>query len=341
MERVSEKLPMPAGYFDLVIRHLGSNATAAAALLDGTGISRAQLAKPDAQITLGQALRLVRNANRALPPGWSLDIGRAFQPSAHGPLGIAAISAPTLWDAFDVIAHTCHLRHPAYRASLVKTHGQLHLEINQCVSLFEEEHLALIEVFLLSMQGIAEAIIGRPMTEGRFDVAAPAPSYASRYADYFHADVKFDTRTSAMILPAEWATIRCPFADSGMYAAALKALEAQARKFDSQDYTAAHVEHLMAVTGDPGLSLADAAQRLNISERTLMRRLHDSGTTFRELRDAHRRRRAESLLRDGTMTVAELGYRLGYEDSANFNRACRRWFGRSPGLLRQKHVDTH
>jgi len=36
--------------------------------------------------------------------------------------------------------------------------------------------------------------------------------------------------------------------------------------------------------------------------------------------------------------VAELAYRLGYEDTANFNRACRRWFGKSPGRLRQKRL---
>jgi AraC-like DNA-binding protein len=54
------------------------------------------------------------------------------------------------------------------------------------------------------------------------------------------------------------------------------------------------------------------------------------------LRDADRRRRAEELLREGVLTVAELAFRLGYQDAGNFSRACRRWFGASPGSLRGK-----
>ena len=53
-------------------------------------------------------------------------------------------------------------------------------------------------------------------------------------------------------------------------------------------------------------------------------------------RNAHRRRRAEDLLREGSLTVSQLAYRLGYEDAANFNRACQRWFGSSPGKPRCK-----
>ena len=336
MDRVSETLPMPGGYFDLVLRHVGTTPEVVAALLEGTDVSLAQLAKPDAEITLGQGLRQLRNANKAFPPGWALDVGRNFQPSTHGPLGIAAICAPTLREAFDVIQRGCHLRHPAYRARVEEQRDELRLEINQCLALFEEERLPLIETFLLSFQGFVEAVLGRRMSEGRFEIAAPAPSYSERYRNYFHGEVRFDAPVSAIVIPAKWGRLRCPFADSGMYAAATRQLDALSLKFDRMDYTAAHVEYLMLVTGDSGLSLADAAKRLGLSERTLMRRLHDAGTTYRLLLDAHRRRRAEELLRDGTLTVAELGYRLGYEDSANFNRACRRWFGRPPGRLRQK-----
>jgi AraC-like DNA-binding protein len=40
------------------------------------------------------------------------------------------------------------------------------------------------------------------------------------------------------------------------------------------------------------------------------------------------------LLRDRELTVADVAYTLGYEDPANFGRACRRWFGMAPGAYR-------
>src|SRR5262245_31957035 len=118
MDRLAEQLPMPAGYFDFVLRQLGTTAQAAAALLKGTGVSPARLAKPDAEITLGAQLRQLRNANRTFSPGWSLKVGAAFQPSTHGAVGVAAIGAPTVGAAFDVVARFCHLRNPSYRGKL-------------------------------------------------------------------------------------------------------------------------------------------------------------------------------------------------------------------------------
>ena len=335
MDRVSEKLPIPAGYFDLVLRQLGTTPAAAAALLEGTDVSLVDLAKPDAEIAQGQGLRLLRNANKVFPPGWALEVGRSFQPSTHGPLGIAAIAAPTLRKAFDAMQRI-YLRQPAYRAEVHEGRDELRLELHQCLALFEEELLPLNEMYLLSFQGMVEAILGRQMSEGRFEIAAPAPPYAERYRDYFHAEVRFDAPRPATVIPADWGRLHCPFADSVMYAAAMRQLDALSLKFDRMEYSAAQVEYQLLLAGDCGLSLAEAAKRLGVSERTLVRRLHNAGTTYRLLRDAHRRQRAEELLRDGTLTVAELAYRLGYEDSANFNRACRRWFGRSPGKLRRK-----
>ncbi|MGH7788398.1 MAG: AraC family transcriptional regulator [Candidatus Binatia bacterium] len=325
---------MPAGYFDFVLRLLCTTPQVAAALLDGTGVSPARLSEPDAEISLGQQMRQLRNANRLFPPGWGLVVGRAFQPSTHGAVGIAVISAPTLGAAFQVIERFCHLRNPSCRVRLRQHGAELRLELNECLVLPDAERVPLLETFLLSFQGFVEAVLGRPLQEGRFDIAAPAPPYVKRYADYFHAPVRFEAKTNAIAVPSAWRQLRCPFADRGMYAAAVNSLEVLARRADSEHYTAARVEYLMTANGDSGLHQAAAARLLGLSQRTLVRRLSLAGTNYKDLRDAQRRQRAAALLREGTLTAAEVACRLGYQDAANFSRACRRWFGVSPGALR-------
>jgi AraC-like DNA-binding protein len=129
--------------------------------------------------------------------------------------------------------------------------------------------------------------------------------------------------------------VRSPFADPDTWASALPALEAQARRVDGLDFTAARVEQLLQQAGDAPATLADVAQRLGMSRRTLIRRLQESGSGYRELVDRHRRRRAEALLREGNQSVSEIAYRLGYDDAANFARACKRWFGTAPSALRR------
>jgi AraC-like DNA-binding protein len=92
----------------------------------------------------------------------------------------------------------------------------------------------------------------------------------------------------------------------------------------------------MASGGQGGRPLDEVARRLAVSKRTLIRRLGEAGTTYRELRDAHRRKLATELLSKTSLTAAEIAYRLGYEDASNFGRACHRWFGRSPGAMRKR-----
>ena len=48
------------------------------------------------------------------------------------------------------------------------------------------------------------------------------------------------------------------------------------------------------------------------------------------------RESAEALLRSPDFGIAEVSTSLGYEDPANFGRACRRWFGMAPGRYRQQ-----
>src|SRR5439155_12410227 len=104
---------------------------------------------------------------------------------------------------------------------------------------------------------------------------------------------------------------------------------------DGDAYVAAQVEQLIAASRGSGPSLAEAAARLHLSCRTLIRRLRGAGTTYHELIDTQQRDRAETLLVNPDFDIAEIGHRLGYRDPANFGRAARRWFGMAPGRYRR------
>ena len=107
-----QQLPAAPTYFRIMLRELGTTAKRRAALLDGTGVTEAQLDDPSTEITLGQQLQQFRNAARVGKPGWSIDVARRFDLGAQGPLGFAMITAPTLGRAFDVMARYGHVRSP-------------------------------------------------------------------------------------------------------------------------------------------------------------------------------------------------------------------------------------
>ncbi|MCP3099866.1 helix-turn-helix domain-containing protein [Myxococcus sp. K15C18031901] len=47
--------------------------------------------------------------------------------------------------------------------------------------------------------------------------------------------------------------------------------------------------------------------------------------------------KAAQLLRESDLPLSELTTTIGYQSEASFNRAFKRWGGRSPGTYRREH----
>jgi len=86
--------------------------------------------------------------------------------------------------------------------------------------------------------------------------------------------------------------------------------------------------------GDVGL--ASIARDLAMSVRTMQRRLTAGGWTFEDLVDRVRRDLAERHLSESALSIAEIGYLLGYSEPAAFHRAFKRWTGSTPQAYRKR-----
>ncbi|MFT7185454.1 MAG: AraC-like DNA-binding protein [Pseudohongiellaceae bacterium] len=78
------------------------------------------------------------------------------------------------------------------------------------------------------------------------------------------------------------------------------------------------------------------ANQLNISVRTLHRRLQDKNRIYREVLKDIRKSMALKYLSDHKLTLAEVALLLGYSDQSTFSRAFSTWYGKSP--LQYKHA---
>ena len=78
------------------------------------------------------------------------------------------------------------------------------------------------------------------------------------------------------------------------------------------------------------------ATRLNMSSRTLQRRLEGERTIFMQLVDKHRKQLAHDALAHTERSITEIAYTIGFSDPSNFSRTCVRWFGCSPAAYRRR-----
>jgi AraC-like DNA-binding protein len=157
-----------------------------------------------------------------------------------------------------------------------------------------------------------------------------SPSRPKVYQRFFGAPVIFGAAVGALVY--EHASMLVPFSAGDLRLVRIlsqhaEALIAQLPPTDSlrERVRAMIVEGL--VRGEIGLD--HIAWRCGIGERTLRRRLEDSGTSYRALVDEVRKERALALL-DHEPNVSWVAQNLGFSDSTAFARAFRRWTGALP-----------
>ena len=93
--------------------------------------------------------------------------------------------------------------------------------------------------------------------------------------------------------------------------------------------------HSVEALAREGASQLEAAARLGISPATLRRRLAEEGTSFRVIRAAALRAKADPLLAGG-IALPDVAARLGFSDVRSFNRAYKAWTGRTPSAARRQ-----
>lgn len=81
-------------------------------------------------------------------------------------------------------------------------------------------------------------------------------------------------------------------------------------------------------------SFEELTGMLNMSPRTLRRRLEKEGTSYQRIKDNARRDVAISSLTRDRMTVSDVAEQVGFSDPSAFHRSFKKWTGLSPGEYR-------
>lgn len=78
------------------------------------------------------------------------------------------------------------------------------------------------------------------------------------------------------------------------------------------------------------------SKRLNISSRSLQRRLQNEDSSFKKELLSMRLALAKQYLTKKDVSLSEVAFLLGYEDNSSFSRAFKSWTGETPETFRTK-----
>lgn len=315
-------------------------------LLSGVSLTEEALAQREF-IDAADLAKLFRNYDHHVHDrAWTARLGAQFNISAHGPLGFAALSAPTLGEALDVIGTLYESRNTAFIAETVAstTHYVLRMEDTTAEPDFAQW---LIEVVIKVLEELLSAILGHPVGKNvLISFSHPRPRDYEQLIAGFNGTVVFDAAYDSIAVPLAWRYLPSPLYDESAYRANVIKCREQIAAREQSGSVAVTVRNRLSNHFDTQLmnvgefvappTLEQLADTMHLTPRTLIRKLNRENTAYKNVLENLRREYAERLLQDARLKVADVAEILGYREAANFTRAFKRWYGVSPAVWRRR-----
>ncbi len=323
-------------YARLVLRELQRREINTAPLFAGISTRREELLR-GGDISVDDFLHILRTGDRLLDDeqlGFLL--GRNVHVFAMGPVGVAAASAPNLREGLQVLESFTRLHATYIDISARSTLQGMSVTIlyQYDTGYMERFHT---ETAMMLLQQYMQTLTGNPVNDARYRLAIPEPENRGDYAKALQGQISFDASANEVDIPHRWLDVPSPYYHSELWRQAQMTLSKSLRQQSESEGTpfTQHIVGLLRTSEPPLPDLGEVAFDLNVSQRTLNRRLQGENTGFRRLKSDAMASWAKQYLRETDYSVEVIAEELGYKDTANFRRAFRKSEGCSPVEYRQ------
>lgn len=334
MIRVSSLVPILR---ELDRRSLAGPVLDSAPLLARHFLSRRMLADSYAEIPLPRYLAFLEDAARlAEDPLLCARVGTSFRPADLGPVGLIFAASATLRRGLERLARSLAawqggtaLGVEADRDSVIWTYRITLPEIGS--------HRQDSEYTLAATLALAREVFGAAGRPQEIHVEHDAPSDLAGLTRILGLRPSFGQSANRLIFDRAAAERVQRKEDVGLMSVLSRHVEDLHHAPAAGDLVA-RVRGLIALhLGQRPVTLALIAQELHFSTRSLQRKLAEAGTALRPLVLQARLDLAQSQLRDGRMSNAEIARQLGYADGTGLWRAVKTATGKPPKAQRHLH----
>lgn len=285
-------------------------------------------------LSLNQMSALIEAALQLSRAPWlGLEVGEAETISSWGILGYAIMSCANELEASELGASHYQAAPSLMQISTSLDGDRQRVQMDPLVPNPNIEPFC-VEENLVGICRVSSEFLSEPIEPLEIWVSYREPSYSNKYEAIFRCPIYYEkpqnvfwTRkpTDKPLLTSDPVTART----------CLKLVEQLIeRHIDEPDLLVELRRSLLASPGNMPDMEAIAFQ-LNMTSRTLHRRLLKLGTSFKQLRDNVRMNLAIDYLRTGQLNIDQTAQLLGYTETTNFRRAFKQWTGKVPSHYRK------
>lgn len=305
-------------------------------LCRGLGFTAADVQRPGFRLSHRQGYLLVRRCLAQLgDDGLGLAVGARQTSVSLGLVGLGMQACATLGAALELGLH--YQRQAGAMLDYGLEQGAAAVRLVLTPRFHEPAVTAFyMEEGLASVLGVARHLAGTRLPPRALSLDYPAPPHGERYAALFECPVRFAAPVTAIEFDPAWLDMPLATRDDAVAAEVIELLGATAGYDPLRTDLVEGLQREIRKRLDAPPTLAQLAAPLNLSERTLRRRLEAAGTHYQALVDEARRDRALTLLGRADLALAEVAFQTGFGDLRNFRRAFRRWTGLAPQEARRR-----
>lgn len=265
-------------------------------------------------------------------PCLAIRLGQGIGIASYGAFGFALMSCANLRESTALVLRYGKVFFEPNWESHAHDGGLL-LRLNLTVGTPAQQRL--VYELCFSQFSFVGSSLYRGQIEGvEIHFSFPRPPHSACYEPAFNATVKFNCERSQLLLPAQALDTPVRTANPSEHVVFHQQCEEMLRGLKSAEKTTAAVRRLLVQSAGDFLDIANVAERLHMSERTLRRRLEAESTSFRATVEEIRDLLAREYLAKTALTVADIAHLLDYAETVNFRRAFVRWNGVTPSQWR-------
>jgi AraC-like DNA-binding protein len=311
--------------------------------LAGVRIAKNATSSPDTRVSVNQIVEFYRNTNKLCNnPHFAYGAGLRFHVTDYGMYGFAILSSTNYRRTMQFAVKYHQLAAPLAEIDFKEADGcgiwtftpMAHPRIDASLYRF------LVEMHFGIIVSLHRDLMGPSFAGREVRVTYSAPDDASDYSALFGCPVLFNQSANQLRFATAWLDLTPKLGNEITYVTVVELCDRLIDDLQLRAGLAGQVRQLLLTNLLQPLSFSNIASNLNMSVRTLRRRLREEKTSFRNLVDELRMEIAIRYLRETNLTVGHISESLGFSDVATFRQAFRRWTKAAPHKFRKMSGDA-
>ena len=322
---------------NLLWKYLESENIDPAPIYKKAGIKPELLQSENARIKIDLSNQLWSLASTKLNnPCFAIKMVKFWHPSMMGALGYAWLASSSLRSAFNRVQRYSHVVSEQLNMHVTDTPQGLKICLNleDSSSVLPQRH----DLTIAMLMHLCRINFGNKLVPTEVKLAHPQPKCSQLLDDYFRIDIQFDADQSSLtIARKDVDTILNP-ENNQISLLHDDVLMKYLIKVQNGDIVQQVQTIIIDNLPDGHLTNSIVANKMNMSDRSLQRRLNEHGTTFRKILDGVREMVAIQYIKNPATRMNEIAFLLGFSEQSAFSRAFKKWTGMPPIKYRQNFI---